>query len=90
MKRIEVFGSVLCPYCQQAKAFFKRHEIPFEWKEVAIIAGFKLPTGNFKEMKQRSGGQTTVPQIFVDGAYYGDEDTLSDDERKGRLDALFR
>lgn len=85
MKKVEVFGSVLCPYCHQAKSFLKKHGIGFEWKEIAIIAGIKLPTGNFKEMKRRSGGKTTVPQIFIEGAYYGDEETLIADERSGRI-----
>lgn len=90
MKKVEIFGSVLCPYCHQAKAFMKRHGIAFEWKEVLMLAGVKLPSKNFKEMKRRSKGQTTVPQIFVDGEHYGDEDTLTADERKGRLDTVFR
>ncbi|MBK1879469.1 glutaredoxin domain-containing protein [Pelagicoccus mobilis] len=90
MKKVEVFGSKLCPYCLQAKAFLNKHKIAFHWKEVAMVAGVKLPTSNFKEMKRRSKGETTVPQIFVDGKHYGDEDTLADDERKGRLDTVFR
>lgn len=90
MKKVEVFGSNLCPYCHKAKAFLKKHKIPFAWREIAMVAGVKLPTSNFKEMKRRSAGQTTVPQIFVDGQHYGDEDTLFADERSGRLDTVFR
>lgn len=90
MKNVEVFGSKLCPYCIKAKAFLNKHKIAFKWKEVAMVAGVKLPTSNFKEMKRRSGGESTVPQIFVDGRHYGDEDTLFEDERSGRLDTVFR
>lgn len=90
MKDVEIYGSKLCPYCDKAKAFFKKHKIPFKWKEVAMVAGVKLPTSNFKDMKRRSGGKSTVPQIFVDGKHYGDEDTLLADERSGRLDTVFR
>lgn len=90
MKKVEVFGSKLCPYCRKAKAFLQQHKIPFQWKEVAMVAGVKLPTSNFKEMKRRAKGESTVPQIFVDGEHYGDEDTLFADERSGRLDTVFR
>lgn len=89
MKHVEVFGSHLCPYCLKAKSFLKERRIPFKWKEVAMVAGVKLPTSNFKEMKRRSGGATTVPQIFVDGRHYGDDDTLLEDERNGRIAAAF-
>lgn len=89
MKKVEVFGSKLCPYCRQAKAFFEKHKIRFEWKEVAMVAGVKLPTSNFKEMKRRSNGETTVPQIFVDGRHYGDEDTLSADAKSGKIKSVF-
>ena len=90
MKKVEVYGSKLCPYCHQAEAFLKKHNIPYEWKDIKMVGGMKLPTENFKAMKRRSKGQTTVPQIFVDGKHYGDEETLVDDERKGRLDTVFR
>lgn len=90
MKRVEVFASVFCPYCHKARSFLKRHGIAYEWIEVPMVLGFKLPTRSFKEMKRRSGGETTVPQIFVDGRYYGDEDTLDRDERSGKIDTIFR
>ncbi len=90
MKNVELFGSKLCPYCIKAKDFLQKHKIAFKWKEVAMVAGVKLPTSNFKEMKRRSGGESTVPQIFVDGQHYGDEDTLFADERSGKLDTVFR
>lgn len=89
MKRVEVFASVFCPYCHKAKALLKEHDIAFEWIEVPMLLGFKLPTRSFTEMKRRSGGETTVPQIFVDGEYYGDEDTFVEDERSGKLGTKF-
>lgn len=87
--RVEVFGSVMCPYCYQARNFLKRHGIAYSYREVWMLLGFKLPTKSFREMKARSGGVTTVPQIFVNGEYYGDEDTLSADEQAGRLGEIF-
>ena len=45
---------------------------------------------NYKEMVERSGGQTTVPQIFVDGEYLGDEETMVALEKRGELDAALK
>lgn len=53
-----------------------------------MLPMFKWPNRNFREMRSRSGGQTTVPQIFIDGEYYGDDDTLAADMASGRLEAL--
>ena len=37
---------------------------------------------------RRSGGQTTVPQIFIDGRHIGGCDDLMALERAGKLDDL--
>lgn len=59
-------------------------------KGVPLILGWKPPTRNYKEMVERSGGQTTVPQIFVDGEYLGDEETLQALEQRGELEAALK
>lgn len=60
--------------------------IPFENHEIIMLpGGIKIPTRNFREMKRVSGGRTTVPQIMIDGRYYGDDDTLEADMREGKL-----
>lgn len=88
-KRVELFGSVLCPYCYQAKAFLKRKGIEYSYREVPMFLGLKLPLPVFFEMKQRSSGQTTVPQIFIDGTYYGDEETMLKDDKTGVFEKAF-
>ena len=44
--------------------------------------------GAKEEMVQRSGGRTTVPQIFIDGRHIGGSDDLFDLDFQGKLDAL--
>ena len=39
-------------------------------------------------MVQRSGGRTTVPQIFIGGQHVGGCDDLMALEREGKLDEL--
>ena len=40
------------------------------------------------EMLERSGGASTVPQIFIDGQHVGGSDDLAALDRAGKLDAL--
>ena len=89
MKSVEIFSSNLCPYCRKAKQILKARGIRFTERKITMIAGVKLRTDAFKEMKRRSGGKTTVPQIFVDGKYYGDDDTLDADVASRRIKSVF-
>ncbi len=41
-------------------------------------------------LRARTGGATTVPQIFVDGEHLGDEETLAELEQQGKLDAALK
>ncbi len=42
-----------------------------------------------QEMVHRSGGQMTVPQIFIDERHIGGHDDLYELDRRGVLDQLF-
>lgn len=85
MKNVEIFSADTCPYCQQSKQLLKKGGVQFSEKKITIAGGRKVEDANFAEMKRRANGQTTVPQIFIDGEYYGDDDTLVADLRKGTL-----
>jgi glutaredoxin 3 len=45
-------------------------------------------TAKRDEMTERSGGRTTVPQIFIDGRHVGGSDELYALDRAGKLDAM--
>jgi glutaredoxin 3 len=83
-KRVEVYSSMLCPYCFRAKKLLESKGVAFE--EIDIM----LRPGARKEMIQRSGGRTSVPQVFVDGRLVGNCDELFDLEDAGRLDAILQ
>ncbi|MEG3754921.1 glutathione peroxidase [Psychromonas arctica] len=55
-----------CPFCEKAKAALKDNKIKFE----EIVLGKDATSVALKAMS----GQTTVPQIFVDGKHLGDSD----------------
>ena len=88
MPRVEMYASWLCPYCWIARFMLKRKGVGFEKKGILFFLGVKFPTRNYREMVRRSGGQYTIPQIFIDGEYFGDEETLGDLERQGKLDRV--
>jgi len=55
---------------------------------IRMYLGVKLPTRAYRQMVERSGGDRTVPQIFVNGQYLGTEEQLAQLEAAGQLDAI--
>ena len=82
MAEIEIYTTAWCPYCAAAKALLAKKGVPF--REIDAPSGSAART----EAITRSGGRTTVPQVFVDGKPLGGYDDLAALDRAGRLDAL--
>ncbi|MBW8270391.1 glutaredoxin 3 [Caldovatus aquaticus] len=82
MPKVEIYTTAFCPYCARAKLLLDR-------KGVAYVE-YDAPHGSAarREAIERSGGRTTVPQIFIDGRPIGGSDDLAALERAGKLDAL--
>lgn len=82
MADVEIYTSLWCPYCERAKALLTR--------KGAAFTEHDAPSGSKKreEAIQRSGGRTTVPQIFINGQAIGGSDDLLALDRAGKLDAL--
>lgn len=81
MPKVEIYSSMLCPFCYRAKKLLKEKGVAFEEIEVTMNAGRK------REMIQRAGGRTSVPQIFIDDEHIGGCDDLHALEAAGQLDA---
>jgi glutaredoxin 3 len=82
MAIIEIYTQPFCPYCARALTLFKKKGV--EFKEIDAPNGSAARS----EAQTRSGGKTSVPQIFVDGAPIGGCDDLMALERAGKLDAI--
>ena len=82
MARIEIYSSTLCGYSYQAKKLIESKGVAYEEFDVMLKPGRRA------EMVQRSGGRTSVPQIFVDGRHLGDCEELYALEAAGKLDPL--
>ncbi len=61
MKKVIIYSTPSCAYCQMAKKFFKENNIDFQEKNVAE----DIPAQ--KEMIEKSG-QMGVPVIEIDGS----------------------
>ena len=82
MAQIEIYTTLFCPYCERAKALLAKKGVAFEELDA--------PHGSQerRDAIARSGGRTTVPQIFINGQAIGGSDELAALERAGRLDPL--
>ncbi len=82
MAQIEIYTQPLCPYCSRAMTLLRGKNV--EFREIDAPHG----TPQREEAKQRSGGRTSVPQIFIDGQHIGGCDDLVALDRRGGLDPL--
>jgi glutaredoxin 3 len=82
MPNIEIYTQSFCPYCARALSLLKKKGA--EFREIDAPAGSAARA----EAQQRSGGKTSVPQIFIDGKLIGGSDDLVALELAGKLDAL--
>lgn len=82
MPRIEIYSTMLCPFCIAAKRLLRKKGAEFIEHNVTFRPGLR------DEMTERAGGRRTVPQIFVDGVHLGDCDRLHALDHAGRLDPL--
>ncbi|MCF6219537.1 MAG: glutaredoxin 3 [Robiginitomaculum sp.] len=82
MKLVTIYTSAMCPFCWRALSLLKKKNISF--KEINVGMNAKLRA----EMIQRSGGSTSVPQIFIGDDHIGGCDDMMALEKNGKLDGL--
>ncbi|HRQ60179.1 MAG TPA: glutaredoxin 3 [Alphaproteobacteria bacterium] len=84
MAKVEIYSTNVCPYCVKAKNLLKIKGAT--WEE------FNIQTDQARrdEMLQRSGGRTSVPQIFIDGKHIGGCDDLYALNDAGGLEPLLK
>ena len=80
--KVEIYARAFCGYCFRAKRLLDSKGIEYDEHEVPFGGSGK------QEMIERSGGRTTVPQIFIDGRHVGGCDELFALDRDGKLDEL--
>ncbi len=84
MPEIEIYTQDWCPYCSRAKRILESKGARFH--EIDAPNGSEAR----RESVRRSGGGTSVPQIFIAGRHIGGCDDLEALDRAGKLEALLR
>ena len=82
MVDIEMYYRDFCGFCARADRLLQSKNVEYRRINIWEVDGAK------EEMVQRSGGRTTVPQIFIDGQHIGGSDDLFDLDFQGKLDAM--
>jgi glutaredoxin 3 len=84
MPEIEIYTQPWCPYCARAVHLLSGKHVAF--REIDAPHG----SAEREDSIRRSGGRTTVPQIFIGGRHIGGCDDLVALDRAGRLDSLLQ
>ncbi|HEY8190940.1 MAG TPA: glutaredoxin 3 [Alphaproteobacteria bacterium] len=83
MTKVEIYSLTVCPWCVHAKTFLNSKKIPFT--EILID---KDIDGGRDKLEKLTGGERTVPQIFIDGKHIGGYDELVALGRDGKLEQM--
>lgn len=82
MPDIEIYTQAWCPYCERAMHILNTKGVTF--REIDAPQGSAARA----ESRQRSGGRTSAPQIFIGGHHIGGCDDLMALDRAGKLDSM--
>jgi glutaredoxin 3 len=84
MVKVEIYTTMLCPYCYRAKKLLAQHGV--EFTEIDVM----MDPARRREMIERAGGRRTVPQVFIDGRHVGGSDELHALDAAGKLAELLQ
>ncbi len=82
MAKVIIYTTKLCPYCSMAKRLLKGKGVAMEEIDVTFDPSTR------RNMSKKSGGATSVPQIFIGDTHVGGCDDLHALEKKGALDPM--
>lgn len=84
MTKVEIYTTLMCPYCTRALQLLRKKEIVFEQIDVSMDSDLR------QSMRCRAGGRSSVPQIFIDDKHIGGCDDLIALELAGHLEILLK
>ncbi len=80
---IVMYSKTTCPYCHEAARLLRQRGVE-TFDQIQI----DLEPGRRREMIERSGGRSTVPQIFIGDTHVGGCDDLFALDARGGLAPL--
>ena len=84
MINIDIYTSPYCGFCHRAKTLL--NEKKQSYNEIDIIVN----PDQFNKMVVRSGGKTSVPQIFIGKTHVGGCDDLYALEKNNKLNGILK
>ena len=82
MKPVKIYTTTYCGYCVRAKDLLTRKGVKYE--ELDVTGDDEMRS----KLVEMSGGQRTVPQIFIGDTHVGGYSDLARLESEGRLDPM--
>ncbi len=79
MATVEIYTRDWCGYCARAKRLLTERGAVFTEHDIGHEIGAR------ETMMDRSGGRSSVPQIFIDGQHVGGSDDLAALDAAGKL-----
>ena len=79
---IVIYTTAMCGFCARAIRLLDSKKIAYREVDVTLQPALR------QEMRSRSGGRTSVPQIFVNDEHLGDCTEIYALEAAGKLDSL--
>ncbi|AFX98584.1 Glutaredoxin [Candidatus Endolissoclinum faulkneri L2] len=80
--RVEIYTAPLCLYCIRAKSLLANRGVHYVEYDVGDSRDARF------KMSERANGNSSVPQIFIDGNCIGGSDELAELDRLGKLEDL--
>ena len=84
MPKIVLYTVQGCGYCKAAREMLLTKKLPFEEKDITATPEVR------NELAKRSGGERSVPQIYIDEQYIGQDDELREWIAGGKLDEMIK
>ncbi|CAB4253333.1 similar to Saccharomyces cerevisiae YDR513W GRX2 Cytoplasmic glutaredoxin [Maudiozyma barnettii] len=89
-KEVFIASKSYCPYCKKAKStLFKDYKVP-ESKALVLELDEMTDGRDIQDALYEITGQTSVPNIFIDGAQVGGNDDLQVLNKSGKLDQMLQ
>ncbi|MCY1079926.1 glutaredoxin 3 [Archangium lansingense] len=84
MKPVKIYTTTYCGYCVRAKDLLTRKGVKYE--ELDVTGDDEMRS----KLVEMSGGQRTVPQIWIGETHVGGYSDLARLETEGRLDPMLQ
>ena len=82
MKKVVIYTGPMCNYCSAAKHLLNKKKVDYIEFDIAI------DQTKMQEMREKTNGARTIPQIFIGETYVGGYNELKALEAEGKLNSL--